>query len=239
MKFIQKKTESLIRRPTFVGSAEYVSPEMLSEKEVGPEGDLWAFGCILFQMYSGTSPFKDKTEYLIFRNILEGKLSIPKEFPVEAADLIKSLLIIDPEKRIGAGPQENDFDKLKAHKYFSGINFDTISISLIPEKELLKSKKKPEKDVSKSLNNSIDSKSLPLKVLKEGIVKKKSPWFHYNTRKLILYSTSKIEYLDSRKNIVKGVIYLNKDCKAVLEDNNSFELITPKRTFVFKVRKMI
>jgi len=66
------------------------------------------------------------------------------------------------------------------------------------------------------------------------MVKKKSPFFHYNSRKLILFNTPKLEYLEPTKNSVKGVIYLSKDCKAIYEDHNRFELTTPKRTFVFK-----
>ena len=80
-----------------------------------------------------------------------------------------------------------------------------------------------------------DDHKFELKVLKEGIVKKKSPWFHYNTRKLTLYNTPKLEYTDQIKNIIKGVICLCKECKAILVDSNIFELITPNRTFLCKV----
>ena len=83
--------------------------------------------------------------------------------------------------------------------------------------------------------HTADDHKFELKVLKEGIVKKKSPCFHYNTRKLTLYNTPKIEYTDPIKNIIKGVICLCKECKSILVDSNLFELITPNRTFIFKV----
>ena len=44
------------------------------------------------------------------------------------------------------------------------------------------------------------------KIIKEGILQKKSPWFHYNTRKIVLDSTPRIEYIDPVLNKVK-VIY--------------------------------
>jgi 3-phosphoinositide dependent protein kinase-1 len=91
------------KRNTFVGTAEYVSPEVLGDGEVGPEADLWALGCIIYQMYIGQTPFKDKTEYLVFRKIQDGSLTFPKEIPNEAANLIKSLLMRDPLKRLGSG----------------------------------------------------------------------------------------------------------------------------------------
>ena len=48
-----------IRSNSFVGSAPYVSPEVLQGKYsiVGPPADLWAFGCILYQFISGLPPF--------------------------------------------------------------------------------------------------------------------------------------------------------------------------------------
>ena len=42
-----------------------------------------------------------------------------------------------------------------------------------------------------------------IQIIKEGILKKKSPWFHYNTRKVILDSTPRIEYIDLNINKVK------------------------------------
>lgn len=46
------------RRGTFVGTAFYVSPEMLNESYAGPEADYWALGCILFKLLYGTVPFE-------------------------------------------------------------------------------------------------------------------------------------------------------------------------------------
>jgi len=42
-----------------------------------------------------------------------------------------------------------------------------------------------------------------VQIIKEGILKKKSPWFHYNTRKIVLDSTPRIEYIDPILNKVK------------------------------------
>ena len=43
----------------------------------------------------------------------------------EASDLINKLLIIEPDKRLGAGPigSPNDINALKAHPFFKGIDF--------------------------------------------------------------------------------------------------------------------
>jgi hypothetical protein len=64
-------------------------------------------------------------------------------------------------------------------------------------------------------------------------VKKKSPWLHYNKRKLILYN-NRLEYIDPVTGSKKGDILLTKQCSALLKDSFTFELFTPRRTFVFK-----
>jgi 3-phosphoinositide dependent protein kinase-1 len=62
---------------TFVGTAEYVSPEVLLDQESGPASDIWALGCILYKFFVGKTPFNFKTEYLTFEGIIKGKFSCP------------------------------------------------------------------------------------------------------------------------------------------------------------------
>lgn len=48
------------RRDSFVGTAHYVSPELLLNNAAFPTSDLWAFGCIVYQMIAGIPPFRSK-----------------------------------------------------------------------------------------------------------------------------------------------------------------------------------
>lgn len=48
------------RKNSFVGTAQYVSPELLVDKPVTPSSDLWAFGCIIYQMIAGLPPFRSR-----------------------------------------------------------------------------------------------------------------------------------------------------------------------------------
>ena len=51
------------RGSAFVGTPLYVSPEMLEDSISSAAGDLWAFGCILYQMVVGHVPFEAEQEY--------------------------------------------------------------------------------------------------------------------------------------------------------------------------------
>ncbi|ODV64269.1 PDPK1 family serine/threonine-protein kinase, partial [Ascoidea rubescens DSM 1968] len=56
---------------SFVGTAEYVSPELLNDKYSGKPSDIWSFGCILYQLIAGKPPFKATNEYLTFQQVMK------------------------------------------------------------------------------------------------------------------------------------------------------------------------
>nr|AXO66328.1 3-phosphoinositide-dependent protein kinase 1 [Fraxinus mandshurica] len=109
---------------TFVGTAAYVPPEVLNSSPATFGNDLWALGCTLYQMLSGTSPFKDASEWLIFQRIIARDIRFPNHISAEARDLIDRLLDIDPSRRPGAGP--DGYASLKSHPFFKGIDWRNL-----------------------------------------------------------------------------------------------------------------
>ena len=57
-----KPGEKRGRGYTFCGSSFYISPEVLDGKLASPASDLWAFGCILYQLYTGKVLFYEDNE---------------------------------------------------------------------------------------------------------------------------------------------------------------------------------
>ncbi|KAK3303981.1 kinase-like domain-containing protein [Chaetomium strumarium] len=104
------------RAASFVGTAEYVSPELLTDKAAGKPSDLWAFGCIIYQLLAGRPPFKAPTEYLTFQKIVGLDYEFPPGFPPAARDLVERCLVLDPARRLTV-------EHVKNHEFFDGQQF--------------------------------------------------------------------------------------------------------------------
>jgi 3-phosphoinositide dependent protein kinase-1 len=120
---VQSSNESetlMKRRNSFVGTAHYVSPEMLTNKSATASSDLWAFGCILYQMIAGLPPFRAANEYLIFQKIINLEYEFPEGFNEAALNLVENLLQISPSKRLGANDDihTNGYVSIKEHEFF-------------------------------------------------------------------------------------------------------------------------
>ena len=265
-----------IKRQKFVGTAEYMAPEIINSKKTGYFTDMWSLICILYLCFTGVTPFSDKTEYLIFQNITHVKYNLEKIhlIPEKALDLIKNFFKSEPSERLGyKSDKEFDFSKIKSHPFFllkdnSNSDDNNINITRVKQSLMFKCsyfrkflekknknykdnlsneklskvsdltsdyfniKEEPENEKEKELNldNNNDKNG---KIIKSGLLKKKSPYFYYDIRKVVLYDTPRIEYIDPEKMKLKGTINLDKKCSAQLIRSNQFELITPSRTFIF------
>ncbi|KLJ06981.1 3-phosphoinositide dependent protein kinase-1 [Blastomyces silverae] len=102
------------RANSFVGTAEYVSPELLTDKSAYKASDLWAFGCIIYQLLAGRPPFKAANEYQTFQKIVGLEYEFPPGFPAVARDLVERLLVLDPSRRL-------QIEHIKNHEFFDGI----------------------------------------------------------------------------------------------------------------------
>ncbi|KAF2070362.1 hypothetical protein CYY_008318 [Polysphondylium violaceum] len=119
------------RANSFVGTAEYVSPELISNKETSTDSDLWALGCIIYQLSTGRLPFRGKTEFLTFQKVSNRDLVYPKNMNPVVKDLIEKLLVLRPSERLGS-LSAGGFENLKKHPFFAGLEWDSLSSKTPP-----------------------------------------------------------------------------------------------------------
>ncbi|CAL0304178.1 unnamed protein product [Lupinus luteus] len=116
------------RSNSFVGTEEYVSPEVVRGDGHEFAVDWWAMGILTYEMMYGTTPFKGKNRKETFRNILTklpefvGKRSM-------LTDLIEKLLEKDPTKRLGYARGASE---IKEHGFFRGVQWDMLTEMVRP-----------------------------------------------------------------------------------------------------------
>lgn len=115
------RSSSKKRKASFVGTAQYVSPEVLKGKAACFGSDLWSLGCIIYQMIYGQPPFRGPSEYLIFQKIVASDYTFPEDFDPQAKDLVQKLLTYEPKERIGfSDDHETRYHSIRNHPFFEG-----------------------------------------------------------------------------------------------------------------------
>ncbi|KAK0710914.1 serine/threonine-protein kinase [Lasiosphaeris hirsuta] len=91
------------RRATLCGTLDYLPPEMIksgsNDKWYNEKVDLWSLGVLTYEFLVGEAPFED-TPIMTQKRIARADMTIPEWVSKEAKDLIKRLLVLDPDKRL-------------------------------------------------------------------------------------------------------------------------------------------
>eukprot|EP01125_Pyxidicula_operculata_P001189 TRINITY_DN1112_c1_g1_i1.p1 TRINITY_DN1112_c1_g1~~TRINITY_DN1112_c1_g1_i1.p1 ORF type:complete len:452 (-),score=128.34 TRINITY_DN1112_c1_g1_i1:385-1740(-) len=229
------------RKGSFVGTAEYVPPELVKSTQSCFASDLWSLGCIIYQMLAARPPFRGKTEYVTFNKIEEGIKGVvyPEPFSPVARDLIEKLLQHDPLQRLGA----QSYEDLKNHPFFEGIDWKNLATATPPpvcgpdqkmvwqedvEKEeqerLEQERKKLHEKWSAFLNNGET-------ILETGVIIKKRKLTR-KKRFLILTDTPRLLYIDEKLMKFKGEVPWDpENIKVDVRNDVAFRIIVPKRIY--------
>ncbi|KAH7040128.1 protein kinase NRC-2 [Microdochium trichocladiopsis] len=108
------------RTNSFVGTEEYIAPEVIKGSGHTSAVDWWTLGILIYEMLYGTTPFKGKNRNATFANILREEIPFPEhsgspQISNLCKSLIRKLLIKDETRRLGARAGASD---IKAHPFF-------------------------------------------------------------------------------------------------------------------------
>ena len=177
---------------TLIGTPYYLSPEICEEKPYNDKSDVWALGCILYELCTYKHPFDAKSQgaliLKIMRNIPE---DINQYYSNELRNLIFLLLEKDSQKRpscIEILKYDFVIDKVKKLGYMSYLE------ELDKEKENIKYK-----------NNFINNVEIPNKIIKESTTDN----YNNNDNKKQNISKNNLEKKNSKKEI--GNVNINKN----------------------------
>ncbi|KAL9663094.1 hypothetical protein QQ045_027931 [Rhodiola kirilowii] len=122
---------SHVRSMSFVGTHEYLAPEIIRGEGHGSAVDWWTLGIFLYELLHGTTPFKGAGNKATLLNVVGQPLKFPDtpKVSTNARDLIKGLLVKEPQKRIA---YKRGATEIKQHPFFEGMNWALVRSAMPP-----------------------------------------------------------------------------------------------------------
>ena len=97
---VAKILENTNHAMTFIGTPYYVSPEMCRNKPYNEKSDIWALGCILYELLTFNHPFTATNQAALFIKILNNKYNpFPPGVPEDLKNMVDFILEKDYELR--------------------------------------------------------------------------------------------------------------------------------------------
>ncbi|CAG8742885.1 18270_t:CDS:2, partial [Acaulospora morrowiae] len=95
---------------TYVGTPFYMSPELITKSLYDVKSDIWALGCLLYELCALQRPFQAISPTELVSKVRKGKIPpIPSQYSEELNRVIKAMLDVDPVNR----PNTTEFFKLE------------------------------------------------------------------------------------------------------------------------------
>lgn len=115
-----KKLTSHQKTYSFVGTLDYLSPEIILKSGHNKMVDLWELGILTYELLTGSPPFHDKRgEEETMNNILKNPVNYPLFMDDLAKEFIMGLLERNPNLRMC-------LSDCKSHRFFKEINWSKI-----------------------------------------------------------------------------------------------------------------
>ncbi|KND01006.1 NEK protein kinase [Spizellomyces punctatus DAOM BR117] len=85
---------------TYVGTPFYMSPELISESSYNEKSDVWALGCLIYELCTLDPPFQAKTQSQLAMKIQQGAVApLPPQYSQELFYIIKAMLQVNQSRR--------------------------------------------------------------------------------------------------------------------------------------------
>ncbi|KAJ0551094.1 putative protein kinase AGC-RSK-2 family [Helianthus annuus] len=120
------------RSMSFVGTHEYLAPEIIKGDGHGSAVDWWTFGIFLYELLFGKTPFKGESDRATLFNVVGHPLRFPESPSVSfaARDLIRGLLVKEPQHRLA---YRRGATEIKQHPFFQSVNWALIRCTTPPD----------------------------------------------------------------------------------------------------------
>ena len=136
---------------SFVGTEEYLAPEVLNSTGHTSSIDWWEFGIFIHEMVFGSTPFRASRREQTFHNIIHQPLEFPSAPAVSSdlKDLLRKLLQRDPSQRLGT---RGGAEEVKNHPFFKTTDWALLRWADAPLAATIAAKLKRKSDASKGAN---------------------------------------------------------------------------------------
>ncbi|KAJ8680185.1 hypothetical protein QAD02_015972 [Eretmocerus hayati] len=130
--FGSSKMIGLERTRSFVGTPEYMAPEIIFNQPYDRAVDYWSLGITLHEFLCGSPPFQDSELLPLYSKIMKGidSIGIHGNLKKNAENLIRGLLRSKPTERLGN--LRGGIDDIRNHKWFGNFDWQALIAMTMP-----------------------------------------------------------------------------------------------------------